>query len=180
MFGTHDLPLFAVTVFVLNVTPCVDLMLTLATTLKRGVRGGLLIATGICAGCVVHTLAAAFGLGALMAASTAACNAIKWLGAAYLLWLAIGMLREAGRHMGARRSTQAADGRLRGGSAALFAQGFLTNALDPKVALFSRTAAAVHRCGSARQGAGVTVFLGGWLIAQSWLSSSPSCCWSHR
>lgn len=66
-----DLALFAITVFVLNASPGVDLMLTLATTLKRGVRGGLLVATGVCAGCVAHTLAAAFGLAALLAARPA-------------------------------------------------------------------------------------------------------------
>ena len=85
MFGTHDLALFALTVLVVNATPGVDLMFTLVSTLQAGVRGGLAAAAGIAAGCVVHALAAAFGLAALMAASATAFGAIKWAGAAYLL-----------------------------------------------------------------------------------------------
>jgi threonine/homoserine/homoserine lactone efflux protein len=93
MFGTHDLALFALAVLVVNATPGVDMALTLLSTLKGGIRTGLAAAAGICAGCVVHTLAAAFGLAALMATSAAAFNLIKWAGAAYLLWLAVGMWR---------------------------------------------------------------------------------------
>ena len=50
-------------------------------------------ALGINAGCALHALAAAFGLAALLAWSAAAFTALKWAGAAYLLWLGIGMLR---------------------------------------------------------------------------------------
>ena len=64
MFGTHDLWLFAITVLVLNATPGVDMMFTLTRTLQHGVRGGVAAALGISAGCVVHALAAAFGLAA--------------------------------------------------------------------------------------------------------------------
>ena len=60
MLGTHDLPLFAATVFVLNATPGVDMMLVLASTLKRGVRAGLMTSLGVATGCIVHTLLAAF------------------------------------------------------------------------------------------------------------------------
>ncbi len=97
MFGTHDLWLFAITVLVLNATPGVDLMFTLTRTLQHGVRGGVAAALGINAGCVVHTLAAAFGLAAVLAASATAFNAVKWAGAVYLVWLAWGMLRMAWR-----------------------------------------------------------------------------------
>ena len=56
MLGTHDLALFAATVFVLNATPGVDMMLVLASTLKRGVRVGLMTSLGVATGCSVHTL----------------------------------------------------------------------------------------------------------------------------
>ena len=88
MFGTHDLALFALTVLVINATPGVDLIFTLVSTLTGGVRAGLAAAAGIASGCVVHTLAATFGLAALLMASGAAFSAVKWAGAAYLLWLA--------------------------------------------------------------------------------------------
>ncbi len=93
MLGTHDLPLFVVTAFVLYATPGVDMLFTLSRTLQHGWRTGMAAALGITAGCVVHTLAAALGLATLLATSALAFTAIKWLGAVYLLWLAWGMLR---------------------------------------------------------------------------------------
>src|SRR5678815_1310718 len=95
MPGTHDLWLFALTVLVVNATPGVDLMLVLARTLQHGVRGGAAVALGVGSGCMVHGLAAAFGLAALLAASAAAFAVVKWAGAVYLVWLALGMLRAA-------------------------------------------------------------------------------------
>ncbi|MES2099844.1 MAG: LysE family translocator [Pseudomonadota bacterium] len=132
--GVHDLWLFVVTVFVLNATPGVDMMITASRTLQHGLRGGLATALGVNVGCVVHTLAAAFGLAALLSASAAAFALVKWVGAAYLLWLAIGMLR------GALRRGDAAALSVPGDTApsgwALFRQGLLTNVLNPKIALF--------------------------------------------
>ena len=63
--GVHDLALFGATVFVLNATPGVDMAYTVASTLRGGWRQGVAAAVGIMAGCVLHTLAAAFGLAAL-------------------------------------------------------------------------------------------------------------------
>ena len=131
MFGTHDLPLFIATALVLNATPGVDMLFTLSRTLQHGWRTGMAAALGITAGCVVHTVAAALGLAALLATSALAFSAIKWLGAAYLLWLAWGMLRASVRDaeplLAASPPTP---------STRVFAQGFLTNVLNPKVALF--------------------------------------------
>ena len=72
MLGTHDLALFAATVFVLNATPGVDMAYAVASTLRGGWRQGVAAAAGIMAGCVLHTGAAAFGLAALLAASAEA------------------------------------------------------------------------------------------------------------
>jgi threonine/homoserine/homoserine lactone efflux protein len=135
MFGTQNLGLFLITALVLNATPGVDLLLTLTRTLQGGMRAGCAAALGIGCGCIVHTLAAALGLAALLAASALAFTLVKWLGAAYLLWLAFGMLRSAlrGTPQDSLAVTTAA------GPApwrAIFAQGFLTNVLNPKVALF--------------------------------------------
>jgi threonine/homoserine/homoserine lactone efflux protein len=111
MLGTHSLGVFAATVFVVNATPGVDMMLTLTRTLRHGVAGGIAAALGVVAGCVVHTLVAAFGLAALLAASATAFAALKWAGAVYLLWLAVGMLRasaSAGHSAGAWPDTSSA------------------------------------------------------------------------
>lgn len=131
MLGTQDLPLFVVTAFVLYATPGVDMLFTLSRTLQHGWRTGMAAALGITAGCVVHTLAAALGLATLLAASALAFTAIKWLGAAYLLWLAWGMLR-ASVHDAAPSFAPSATLP----APQVFAQGFLTNVLNPKVALF--------------------------------------------
>jgi threonine/homoserine/homoserine lactone efflux protein len=136
VFGTHDLALFALTVFVLNATPGVDMAFTLVSTLRGGVRGGLAAAAGVSTGCVVHALAATFGLAALMVASSAAFNLVKWAGAAYLLWLAVGMLRTGLRAAPADAVAPAATGSAPQAPWAVFRQGFLTNVLNPKVALF--------------------------------------------
>jgi len=135
MLGTQNVGLFLLTALVLNATPGVDLLLTLARTLQGGMRAGFAAALGISSGCVIHTLAAALGLAALLAASALAFTVIKWLGAVYLLWLAFGMLRAALRgtaeNLPAQGSSNAPAGWRR-----IYAQGFITNVLNPKVALF--------------------------------------------
>lgn len=132
--GVHDLALFTLTVFVLNATPGVDMLYTVSRTLTGGWRAGVVATLGVCAGCVVHTVGAAFGLAALMAVSAWAFSLVKWAGAAYLVWLGIGMLREAARR-GEIASTTAAT-MAPAAMGAVFRQGMLTNVLNPKVALF--------------------------------------------
>ena len=131
----QQLPLFMLAALVLNATPGVDLLLTLSRTAQSGARAGVAAAAGICAGCGVHVLAAAFGLSALLAVSAQAFSLIKWLGAAYLLWLGLAMLRSA--WCGGVPSTEAAARQPKAVSAtADFRRGLLTNLLNPKVALF--------------------------------------------
>ena len=131
----QQLPLFMVAVLVLNATPGVDLLLTVSRTAQSGVRAGVMAALGINAGCALHALAAAFGLAALLAWSTATFSIIKWAGAAYLLWLGIGMLRSAWQRPAAVGVDVAPPGRAVS-LAADFRRGLLTNLLNPKVALF--------------------------------------------
>jgi threonine/homoserine/homoserine lactone efflux protein len=131
----QQLPLFMVAVLVLNATPGVDLLLTVSRTAQSGVRAGVMAALGINAGCALHALAAAFGLAALLAWSAAAFTLVKWVGAAYLVWLGMGMLREAWRPAAAAAATAPA-GLAHVSPAADFRRGLLTNLLNPKVALF--------------------------------------------
>jgi threonine/homoserine/homoserine lactone efflux protein len=167
MFGAHDLALFALTVLVVNATPGVDLAFTLLSTLKGGARAGLAAAAGIGAGCVIHTLAVAFGLAALLAASSAAFSAVKWAGAAYLLWLALGMLRRGlARTTSEARTTAAAPPQ---SAAALFRQGFTTNVLNPKVALFFLALLPQFIDADAPNKTAAFVFLGAWFVVQGFL-----------
>ncbi|HTN50547.1 MAG TPA: LysE family translocator [Burkholderiaceae bacterium] len=134
MLGTENLLLFVVTGLVLNATPGVDMAYTVTRTLQHGARGGVAAALGISTGCAVHAVAAALGLAALLAASTWAFDAIKWAGAAYLVWLAAQMARSALNPVPVAEAAPSAPvitDRRR-----IFVQGFLTNLLNPKVALF--------------------------------------------
>ena len=171
MLGTHDLALFAATVFVLNATPGVDMVLVLGATLKRGVRAGLMTSLGVGAGCIVHTLLAAFGLAALLAASAAAFAVLKWIGAAYLAWLAIGMFREAfsARSAGTAPLGQALPETPAETGRTAFHRGLLTNALNPKVALFFLALLPQFIDAEAPHKTAAFLFLGAWVIVQGFL-----------
>lgn len=156
---------FAAAVFVLNATPGVDVVLTVSRTLQGGARAGAAAALGINAGCVVHALAAAFGLAALLALVPAAFQIIQWAGAAYLVWLGLGLLRSAW-HAGAPAAADRTALSARS-FAADFRTGLLTNVLNPKVALFFLAflpqfvpAASPHKTAS-------FLLLGAWFVAQS-------------
>ena len=128
--------MFATAVFVLNATPGVDFLLTVSRTLQGGARAGVAAALGISAGCVVHALAAAFGLAALLAVHREAFIAIQWAGAAYLVWLGLGMLRQAWVGGVAPAALAALTGTAARPWFVDFRSGLLTNVLNPKVALF--------------------------------------------
>ena len=165
MLGTHSLGVFAATVFVLNATPGVDMMLTLARTLRHGVAGGMATALGIMSGCVVHTLVAAFGLAALLAASAAAFSLVKWAGAAYLLWLALGMLRSAATS-GAAELAVAREPEASPGEWKLFRQGLTTNVLNPKIAFFFLALLPQFIDPGAPDKLAAFLFLGAWFVVQ--------------
>jgi threonine/homoserine/homoserine lactone efflux protein len=84
---------YSLACFVLFITPGPDMSFQLAKTLAGGRRAGIAAATGAALGIVVHSLLAAFGLSALVAASPSMFLALKIVGAAYLLWLAIDAIR---------------------------------------------------------------------------------------
>jgi threonine/homoserine/homoserine lactone efflux protein len=131
MFGTHDLALFIVSGLLLNFTPGADTLYIVGRSTLQGARAGAVAALGIGAGCCVHMLAAALGLSALLAASATAFTTVKLIGAAYLVYLGISLWRSGPRAQAAGRApAQRAPMRV------VFAQGVLTNVLNPKVALF--------------------------------------------
>ena len=134
MPGTQHLWLFVVSGLLLNITPGPDSLFIMARSATQGWRAGVVATFGICTGVWVHVLAAALGLSALLATSAAAFTAVKIVGAAYLVWIGIGMLRERAR----AGATPAVDDAAPRGIpyAAIYRQGFLTNVLNPKVALF--------------------------------------------
>lgn len=137
MFGTHDLALFVVSGLLLNIAPGVDFLYVLSSAASRGTVAGVWAALGIGLGCFVHVAFAALGLSALLASSAAAFIAVKWIGAAYLIYVGISMLRQRrGIAPVPAHSEEAHGAGPLPGSARVFWQGFLTNVLNPKVALF--------------------------------------------
>jgi threonine/homoserine/homoserine lactone efflux protein len=164
MLGTHDLPLFAATVFVLNATPGVDMAYAVASTLRGGWRQGVAAALGIMAGCVLHTLAAAFGLAALLATSAEAFAVVKYVGAAYLLYVAWGMARAGLKPAAATAEVSAPPSLWR-----TVRQGFFTNALNPKVALFFLALLPQFIATDAPGKTLAFLFLGAWFIVQGLL-----------
>ena len=121
---------FALAGLALNIVPGADMTFVIASAARGGRRDGVTAALGIGGGALVHVLAAVLGLSALLAASQAAFTLIKWIGAAYLLYIAVSLILLRGgtdaedlprRHLSGWR---------------LFRAAALVNILNPKVALF--------------------------------------------
>jgi len=138
--GIDHLALFVVAGIALNLTPGPDVLYIVTNALRSGARAGIVAALGITAGCFAHILAAALGVSALMAASATAFTLLKWAGAAYLVWVGLRMLlAPAPAQSKSFAMNLVADNADRASAKALkrvFFQGFWTNALNPKVALF--------------------------------------------
>ncbi len=130
MFGIHDFGLFLLTGILLNLTPGPDTLYIVGRSVAQGRAAGVASVFGISTGSMVHTLAAAFGLSALLAASASAFLLIKIAGAAYLAYLGARMLLSRG----GPATTPASDAS--SGFWPAYRQGLLTNILNPKVALF--------------------------------------------
>src|SRR5258708_33132483 len=108
-----------------------DMLYVLGPWEAQGRRAGLVVALGINAGAYVHLIAAVTGLWPILHTSSIAFTTIKWIGAAYLVYLGINALRDRGP--GLEISTEGLNGR---SLKAIFLQGFLSDALNPKVAVF--------------------------------------------
>jgi threonine/homoserine/homoserine lactone efflux protein len=131
MLGTHDLWLFVLSGLLLNITPVPDTLYIVGRSSTLGLRAGTVAALGIGTGTLVHICAAALGLSALLAASATAFAVVKIVGAAYLVYVGVSLLRTR-RSDPSSPAVTLRPARLR----SIFFQGFLTNVLNPKVALF--------------------------------------------
>jgi threonine/homoserine/homoserine lactone efflux protein len=125
---------FAIAALLLIMMPGPDQVLVTRNALAGGRRAGLLTMTGGALGLTVHAATAALGLSALLLASATAFTVLKVVGVGYLLWLGIHTMRAA-RQTGLGRDAEAPPAHPQR-AAAYLRQGFLSNALNPKVALF--------------------------------------------
>jgi threonine/homoserine/homoserine lactone efflux protein len=120
---------FTLAAALLTITPGLDTALVLRTAAAEGPRRAFAAALGICLGCLAWGALVAVGLGMLLEASELAYLALKWIGAAYLLYLGVRLILVPRGGALADRSEPAA-------RANWFARGLLTNLLNPKVGAF--------------------------------------------
>src|SRR5687768_9131639 len=130
MLGIHNYWLFVVTAIVLILTPGQDTFFILGRSLAGGRASGIAAALGITAGSVIHTFLAALGLSALLATSPYAFMAVKFAGAAYLIFIGVRALLSKASALPGEDANGAS------GAWVAFRQGIITNLLNPKVALF--------------------------------------------
>jgi len=123
---------FSVAGGLLTITPGLDTAIVLRTAAVEGPRRAALAALGVIAGCLVWGAAVALGLGVLLAASSLAFTVLKWAGAAYLVWLGLGLILKPRN----RFELAAPPGPASSGDFAWMRRGFLTNLLNPKVGVF--------------------------------------------
>jgi threonine/homoserine/homoserine lactone efflux protein len=121
---------FALAGLALNIVPGADMTFIVSSAARGGRRDGIVAALGIGGGALVHILAAVLGLSALLAASQTAFTLIKWIGAAYLAYVAVSLLLSQAGSAAASEPPQPMSGWR------LFHAAALVNILNPKVALF--------------------------------------------
>jgi threonine/homoserine/homoserine lactone efflux protein len=131
MFGVTDLWLFVVSGLVLNMIPGQDSLFIIGRSAGQGFRAGSVAALGIGTGTLIHVFAAAFGLSAILATSAMAFTIVKIIGCLYLLYIGLTLLLA---------KTDKTQDKLTENKkiplSKIYYQGFLTNVLNPKVALF--------------------------------------------
>lgn len=130
MVPSSDLLLFAAAALVMVLTPGPNMIYLVSRSLCQGRRAGVLSLFGVAAGFLVHMLAAAVGLTALFMAIPLGYEALKWAGSLYLLFLAWQAVKPGARSPFEARALPADPPRK------LFFMGFLTNVLNPKIAVF--------------------------------------------
>ena len=181
MPDSQHLLLFIAAGWLLNLTPGPDVLYIVTNSLRSGARAGIVAGLGITAGCFVHIFAAAIGVGALLATSAMAFAVLKWIGAAYLLWIGAKILfskaPQATTDLVAEAAAQP-ERRLK----AVFMGGFWTNVLNPKVAIFFLAFVPQFIAPGADNKALAFVLLGvlfnlnaipvnsGWALAAAWMA----------
>jgi threonine/homoserine/homoserine lactone efflux protein len=128
--GIENFWVFALAALLLNLTPGNDMLYVAARSTSQGSKAGILSSLGIMVGCMVHIIAAMFGLSAIIAKSAVAFDIIKYVGAAYLIYLGVRSVVSRKRSLKINTSIKKLSHQR------IFWQGVVTNVLNPKVALF--------------------------------------------
>ena len=155
---TTTLLAYSIASVILFITPGPDMSLFLSRTIVSGRRAGMASAMGANIGCVVHTLLAAFGVSALIAASATGFMILKIVGACYLLWLAVDAVRN-GSSLNVKDSERNEVSVL-----SSFMLGLTVNMTNPKVVLFFITFLPQFVQASDPHVTGKLLFLGLWFV----------------
>ena len=122
--------LFLATAFALNVAPGPDLLYILTKTIRNGKKVGLASALGVCTGALFHVFAAAVGLSMILVSSALAFGLVKYIGAAYLLYIAYQAFKYRDEPLDLIVQNSSSELKK------LFVKGFIMNILNPKVSIF--------------------------------------------
>lgn len=130
MLGINNFETFIVASILLNITPGVDSFYILKYSASQGIKAGLWAASGILSGIFFHTIMASVGLSSLLAKSATVYSFVKIVGSLYLIYLGVKMFFEKGGVVEKNKDAMVCN------VWKIFRHGFLTNALNPKVAIF--------------------------------------------
>ncbi|WP_420337508.1 LysE family translocator [Roseibium sp.] len=156
---------FTAAALVLTITPGPDMTLFMSKTLTQGRKAGIAAVLGATTGLIIHTILAAIGISALLAASATAFTVLKFVGAAYLIWLAIQALRK-----GTSLTLEAAASKTQP-FRRVWLQGLGVNILNPKIVLFFVTFLPQFVSASDPHATAKLLFFGGYFV----LLGMPIC-----
>lgn len=127
----NDFLLFLSASILLNIAPGPDMVYIVSRSIAQGRKAGFFSSFGVCTGALVHVIASALGLSAILATSAMAFTIVKWIGAIYLIYLGLQALLSKNSSMFLNT-----EGIKKQNEWAIFRQGMLIDILNPKVAIF--------------------------------------------
>ena len=130
MYGIQHYEIFVLSGILVNITPGQDVMYILGRSVAQGRKAGVLSVLGICTGALIHTVAAALGLSAILMASEPAFRVMKYAGAGYLVYLGVKMFLRDPEHVSLKKTSVDSN------AWSIYLQGMLTDLLNPNVILF--------------------------------------------
>ncbi|MCG6200646.1 LysE family translocator [Psychromonas antarctica] len=125
---------FLIAITILTLTPGLDTALVIRNSSRSGYIDGCVTSLGICSGLFVHAMFSALGISAILLQSADLFQVVKWIGAAYLMWLGFTSLRSI--HKGAHKIVVNEDNKKSFSARRSLREGFLSNVLNPKTAIF--------------------------------------------
>jgi len=131
MQGVENFESFIIAAIVVVITPGIDTIMVLTRSIAHGKKAGIYSALGVSAGLLGHTCAATFGLSVILAKSALAFQVIKYIGAAYLIYIGYKALTDKSDPTEIKSEKTG-----KAGSREMFVTGFISDILNPKIALF--------------------------------------------